>query len=145
MGSSQLILCAYEDVWRLGQGARAAQAKPAAAGDVVCHNCGRKGHYARDCPNPPKCSHCGNSGHVAKDCWTKDPSKKPSATPKTAKPKAKPAAALEGKGKGGRGKVKGRGKGKLREVEEGEEPEELKSLKNQRSSKRMWNPRARRP
>ena len=43
--------------------------------------------------------------------------------PKTAKPKAKPAAAPKAKGKGGRGKVKGRGKGKLREVEEGEEPE----------------------
>ena len=53
-----------------------------------------------------------------------DPTKKPGGAPKTAKPKAKPAAAPKAKGKGGRGKVKGRGKGKLREVEEGEDPEE---------------------
>ena len=99
----------------------------------------KRGHMARDCPQPVKCSHCGKSGHAAKDCWAKDPSKRPgaSSTPKpVAKAKAKPAA----KSKGSKGRGKGRGKGgKFREVEEGEERYlvRLRSLKNQKLSRRV--------
>jgi len=85
-----------------------------------------------------KCSRCGKSGHTAKDCWARDPSKKPgaSSTPKpAAKPKAKPAA----KSKGSKGRGRGRGKGgKFREVEEKVKSlQKLRSLKNQRESRRV--------
>eukprot|EP00434_Breviolum_minutum_P044116 symbB.v1.2.039362.t1/scaffold6515.1/size17451/1 len=37
--------------------------------DKTCFNCGKKGHLAKNCPEPKKCSHCGRKGHLAKDCW----------------------------------------------------------------------------
>eukprot|EP00435_Cladocopium_sp_Y103_P032713 s2725_g8.t1 len=32
-----------------------------------CYNCGKKGHLAKDCRNPPRCNHCGKTGHLEKD------------------------------------------------------------------------------
>ena len=45
-------------------------------GNIICHNCGKPGHIARDCPNPPakglgkgpQCYNCGEKGHIARNC-----------------------------------------------------------------------------
>jgi hypothetical protein len=49
----------------------------------VCHNCGKKGHFAKDCwstkssgkgggSGSDACSICGKQGHKPADCWQKE-------------------------------------------------------------------------
>ena len=48
-----------------------------ARADAECHNCGEKGHYARDCPKPKvKCRHpkCGKN-HLDRYCFWQHPEK----------------------------------------------------------------------
>ncbi|PAA53772.1 hypothetical protein BOX15_Mlig027223g1, partial [Macrostomum lignano] len=35
---------------------------------VICHNCGQEGHLSRDCKSLPRCHNCGQEGHLAKNC-----------------------------------------------------------------------------
>jgi hypothetical protein len=36
--------------------------------EVVCFNCGRKGHFAKDCRQGHTCSMCGRKGHTTDIC-----------------------------------------------------------------------------
>ena len=60
-----------------GQGPKMPGSYGTARADAECHNCGEKGHYARDCPKPKvKCRHpkCGKN-HLDRYCFWQHPEK----------------------------------------------------------------------
>ena len=85
-----------------------------------CRQCGKAGHFAKNCStdmSKVRCFKCGDSGHIGANC-KKSPSAKGKPSPKTSpKSRANPKSKGKGSGKGGK-------KGKMHELAEGEVAEE---------------------
>ena len=85
-----------------------------------CRQCGKAGHFAKNCStdmSKVRCFKCGDSGHIGANC-KKSPSAKSKPSPKTF-PKSRANPKSKGKGSG-----KGSKKGKMHELAEGEVDEE---------------------
>ena len=41
---------------------------PSRVNEVICYNCGQKGHTKPQCTEPPLCYGCKGRGHLKKDC-----------------------------------------------------------------------------